>query len=206
MLFAWIINTVVITIKTIKTITIPIYGNALSISGQPPHFALPLPPHLSSFSDPPPPPHFHQFWKSWIPTFMKGIEDFLNTSPCNYDFETRKKKKLPTLLVSSQDPYLRTGTKIVIGEENRHACPKFFVSLFISLSLAISWRVAISRKGNTPYIMGDIVTERSNRGNHQRCSMKTSVLRNFAKFTGKHLCKSLFFNKVAGLRPATLLK
>ena len=31
-------------------------------------------------------------------------------------------------------------------------------------------------------------------------------LRNFAKLTGKHLCQSLFFNKVAGLRPATLLK
>ena len=28
----------------------------------------------------------------------------------------------------------------------------------------------------------------------------------FAKITGKHLCQSLFFNKVAGLRPATLLK
>ena len=27
------------------------------------------------------------------------------------------------------------------------------------------------------------------------------VLRNFAKFTGKHLCQSLFFNKVAGLKP-----
>ena len=27
------------------------------------------------------------------------------------------------------------------------------------------------------------------------------VLRNFAKFTGKHLCQSLFLNKVAGLRP-----
>ena len=26
------------------------------------------------------------------------------------------------------------------------------------------------------------------------------VLRNFAKFTGKHLCQSLFFNKVAGLK------
>ena len=25
------------------------------------------------------------------------------------------------------------------------------------------------------------------------------VLRNFAKFTGKHLCQSLFFDKVAGL-------
>ena len=34
------------------------------------------------------------------------------------------------------------------------------------------------------------------------------VLRNFAKFTGKHLCQSLFFNKVAGCRPqpATLFK
>ena len=29
--------------------------------------------------------------------------------------------------------------------------------------------------------------------------MKTGVLGNFAKFTGKHLCQSLFFNKVAGL-------
>ena len=35
---------------------------------------------------------------------------------------------------------------------------------------------------------------------------KKGVLRNFAKFTGKHLCQSFFFNKVAGLRPATLLK
>ena len=32
------------------------------------------------------------------------------------------------------------------------------------------------------------------------------VLRNFTKFTGKHLCQSLFFNEVAVLRPATLLK
>ena len=32
------------------------------------------------------------------------------------------------------------------------------------------------------------------------------VLRNFTKFTGKHLYQSLFFNKVAVLRPATLLK
>ena len=34
---------------------------------------------------------------------------------------------------------------------------------------------------------------------------KKGVLRNFTKFTGKHLCQSFFFNKVAGLRPATLL-
>ena len=35
---------------------------------------------------------------------------------------------------------------------------------------------------------------------------KKRVLRNFTKYTGKHLCKSLFFNEVSGLRPATLLK
>ena len=46
----------------------------------------------------------------------------------------------------------------------------------------------------------------TSRSSHQRCSMKKGVLRNFTKFTGKHLCQSLLFNKVAGLRPATLLK
>ena len=40
----------------------------------------------------------------------------------------------------------------------------------------------------------------------RRCSMKKYVLKNSSKFTGKQLCQSLFFNKVAGLRPATLLK
>ena len=32
--------------------------------------------------------------------------------------------------------------------------------------------------------------------------MKKVVLKSFAKFIGKHLCQSLSFNKVAGLRPA----
>ena len=44
------------------------------------------------------------------------------------------------------------------------------------------------------------------KSSHQRCSVKKGFLRNFAKFPGKQLCKSLFFIKVAGLRPATLLK
>ena len=44
------------------------------------------------------------------------------------------------------------------------------------------------------------------RSSHHRCSVRKGVLRSFAKFTGKHLCQILFFNKVAGLTPATLLK
>ena len=34
----------------------------------------------------------------------------------------------------------------------------------------------------------------------QRCSVRKGVLRNFAKFRGKHMWQGLFFNKVAGLR------
>ena len=37
------------------------------------------------------------------------------------------------------------------------------------------------------------------RSSHRRCSIKTGVLKNFAKLTGKHLCQSLFFDKGAGV-------
>ena len=39
------------------------------------------------------------------------------------------------------------------------------------------------------------------RSSRRRYSVRKRVLKNFAKFTGKHLCQSLFFNKVAGLGP-----
>ena len=46
---------------------------------------------------------------------------------------------------------------------------------------------------------------------HTRSSLpevfcKEGVLTNLTKFTGKHLCQRIFFNKVAGLSPATLFK
>ena len=55
------------------------------------------------------------------------------------------------------------------------------------------------------------------RSSHWKCSVRKGVLRNSIKLTGKHLCQSLFFTKVAGRqsfffnkvaaqRPATLLK
>ena len=33
------------------------------------------------------------------------------------------------------------------------------------------------------------------RSSHRRCSIKKGVLRNFTKFTGKHVCQSLFIKK-----------
>ena len=41
------------------------------------------------------------------------------------------------------------------------------------------------------------------RSSHRRCSIRKRVLRNFAKFIGKHLSQSLFFNKYAGPRPGS---
>ena len=46
----------------------------------------------------------------------------------------------------------------------------------------------------------------SDRSSHRRCSIEKVVLKIFAKYTGKHLCQSLFFNKVAGLLKKTLAK
>ena len=44
------------------------------------------------------------------------------------------------------------------------------------------------------------------RSSHQRCSVRKGALRNFTKFTGKHLCQALFYNKVAGSELTNLLK
>ena len=86
----------------------------------------------------------------------------------------------------------------------------FFIVIFIDVTflywhIKFFWRkrfpvfVVIITTGNIPY--GQTVV--------QRCFVKKSILRNLGiltKFTGKHLCQNLFFNKTAGLRPATLLK
>ena len=45
-----------------------------------------------------------------------------------------------------------------------------------------------------------------NRSSRPKMFRKKGALENLTKFTGKHLCQSLFFIKVAGLRVATLLK
>ena len=53
------------------------------------------------------------------------------------------------------------------------------------------------------YIVIDVTKSRSSR---QEVFCKKGILGNFAKFTGKHLCQVLFFNKVVGLRPANFIE
>ena len=53
-----------------------------------------------------------------------------------------------------------------------------------------------------------VIRSRSSRlkGVFKNLFLKKGVLKNFSKLTGKHQRQSLFFNKVAGLKLATLLK
>ena len=44
------------------------------------------------------------------------------------------------------------------------------------------------------------------RSSHPRCSIRKAVLKNFAIFTGKHLCWSLCFNKVVYLQTCNFIK
>ena len=97
-------------------------------------------------------------------------------------FLNRTKDKINRYLAQSQSAYRKSRSTTDIIRAHR-------------------WIIAKTQMQNrTIYVTG------MDRSSHQRCSIKKGVLRNFTKFTGKHLCQSLFFNKVAGLRPATLLK
>ena len=67
-------------------------------------------------------------------------------------------------------------------------------------------RNLVDKVVNIPQLLVQSDGKSFSRSSHQSCPIKKGVLRNFAKFTGKHLCQSLFLNKIAGQRPATLLK
>ena len=44
------------------------------------------------------------------------------------------------------------------------------------------------------------------KSSYPRCTVEKGVLKNFTNLTGKHLCWSLFFNKVAALRAFKFIK
>ena len=44
------------------------------------------------------------------------------------------------------------------------------------------------------------------RSSHRRCSIKKAILKHFVIFTGKHLCRGLFFNKVSGNQMGNFIK
>ena len=80
-----------------------------------------------------------------------------------------------------------------------------------SLSISLSKKYQHSQKSNTNWNENFsfhwwLIHPLRLRSSRQELFCKKGVLRNLSKFTGKHLCQSLFFNKVAGLRRATNIK
>ena len=73
---------------------------------------------------------------------------------------------------------------------------RVIISLFCCLGIYGSYR-------NTGIPMADVISFDTSiyRSSRPGVFCKKGVLRNFAKFTGKNLCQSLFLNKVPGLKP-----
>ena len=83
--------------------------------------------------------------------------------------------------------------------------PEFFTIILLT-DFKVSWM-------NIPCINLQLDREKTckfysflNREAATRGVLLKDVLENITKFTGKHPCPSLFFNKAAGLRPGDLLK
>ena len=70
----------------------------------------------------------------------------------------------------------------------------------INLKVNHSWIRDMALKFIKPKLYVHFSNETRDRSSHGRSSVRKVVLRHLAKFTGKHLCQSLFFKKVAGLR------
>ena len=73
------------------------------------------------------------------------------------------------------------------------------MDLYIDVSCVMITYPISSNLSKKPYLQYyRLYNFPSFRSSHRRCSVRKSVIRNFSKFTWKHLWQSLFFNKVAG--------
>ena len=86
--------------------------------------------------------------------------------------------------------------------------PRKVIMKHVSWNYSVQFLIGMYEKAGKNHFLWKYSTkaESGNGNSHQRCSVKKGILQKFAKFTGKHLCQSLLYNKVAGLRPATLLR
>ena len=70
----------------------------------------------------------------------------------------------------------------------------------------LKWRHKYTKKWECQFSANSRAEEQKFRSTLWRRSLKKAVLKNCAIFTGKHLCWSLFFNKVAGMQALNTAK
>ena len=82
----------------------------------------------------------------------------------------------------------------------------YLVGFFAIYTKLIQWVNLFLSCSVTEKCSNELHCRNRHRSSRPEVSCKKDVFNYFAKFTEKHLCQSLLFNKIAGLRPATLLK
>ena len=107
------------------------------------------------------------------------------------------------VLLSFKSPWMSEDYYLVFAVLKGISQPLRLKSAFQTPFLAYSYQTKFCYQLHILKLIRFLLTTRSS---HQRCSVMKGILRNFAKFTGKHLCQGLFFNQVVGQRLATLLK
>ena len=111
--------------------------------------------------------------------FKENNYQFFEKMPIHYFFERRRNSHTLTVNLFEKRSFLKKCKNLGCHQK------KFFVPVSFFFFSALFW------KGGEKWRCSEAVV--------QRCSVRKDVLRNFAKFTAKHLCQSLFFIKVAGL-------
>ena len=128
------------------------------------------------------------FWKNKFCNFKIHLFSILNTIQTNHGIFSNKTGEKFNL------------AKSVLQCESLTLIKKFLLFFFqfaCKTDLMIrSWKCTCPIKLSVYYW-----TRRYFKSSHQSCSLIKGVLRNFAKFTGNHLCQSLFL-----ITPATLFK
>ena len=115
------------------------------------------------------------------------------------------KKSLTENFIFVQWSQLETWFEVEVSQKkyNKCRCLLFLVECKFCLTKVYFSILTISTASWWKYCL--LTGSARNRSSRPEVFCKKGVLRNFAKFKGKHLSQRLFFNTVAGL-PATLLK
>ena len=98
-------------------------------------------------------------------------------------------KKFELIFVSSS----MCSSLLIITDFELKPYWNLYIFIRVKICWKLIWKWQIWTAWKDAYIDKGVVTVRSRR---PEVFFKKGVLRNFPKFTGKHLCQSLFFNKL----------
>ena len=146
----------------------------------------------------------------WTPILKKICERLLLKIVLKLYKKTQKESfvSLSTIWKTFLSHLAECQKSLISGAPNNHCSEKFhkipetFVTLSFLHKSAGCWLFCRTAPHNYFWtILGNFPGKTNkqsrwcviDRSSHWSCSVKKGVLKNFAKFTGKHLCQSLFF-------------